>query len=42
MAASVPNSTVLGSASFQKVVDALRGGDGLPFAGILSADTDTS
>ncbi len=42
MAYSVPNSPVLGSVSFQKAVDALLGGDGLPFAGILSADTDTS
>ena len=38
MAAPLPNSPRRGSADFQKIVDAFLGGDGLPFAEILSAE----
>jgi hypothetical protein len=37
MASSIPNSRGGGSGSFQKVADAFLAGEGLPFAGILSA-----
>jgi hypothetical protein len=38
MASGIPHSPHRGSRSFQKVVDAFLGGDGLPFAQILSAE----
>jgi len=38
MASSIPNSPQRGSGSFQKVADAFLAGEGLPFAGILSAE----
>ena len=38
MAAGIPHSPRRGSRSFQKVVDAFLGGEGLPFAEILSAE----
>lgn len=38
MAASIPNSPGRDSRSFQKVVDAFLGGEGLPFAEVLSAE----
>lgn len=38
MAESIPNSPRRDSRSFQKIVDAFLGGEGLPFAEVLSAD----
>lgn len=38
MAASIPNSPRPDSRSFQKIVDGFLGGEGLPFATILSAE----
>lgn len=38
MAVGIPNSSPSSSSSFQKVVDAFLGGEGLPFAELLSAD----
>jgi hypothetical protein len=38
MTTGIPNSRGRGSRNFQKVVDAFLGGDGLPFAEILSAE----
>lgn len=38
MAAGIPNSPRANSGSFQKVVDAFFGGEGLPFAELISAD----
>ena len=38
MAALIPNSPRRGSRSFQKIVDAFLGGEGFPFADILSAE----
>ncbi len=38
MAASIPNSPRRDSRSFQKIVDAFLGGEGLPFAEVLSAE----
>lgn len=38
MAASLPNFPRRGSSSFQKIVDAFLGGEGLPFAAILSSE----
>jgi hypothetical protein len=38
MAASIPNSPRRDSRSFQKIVDGFLGGEGLPFATVLSAE----
>jgi hypothetical protein len=38
MAASIPNFPRRGSLSFQKIVDVFLGGEGLPFAEVLSAE----
>jgi len=38
MAASIPNSPRRDSRSFQKIVDGFLGGEGLPFADVLSAE----
>ena len=38
MAASIPNSPRRDSRSFQRIVDAFLGGEGLPFAEVLSAE----
>jgi hypothetical protein len=38
MAVSIPNSPRRDSRSFQRIVDAFLGGQGLPFAEVLSAE----
>ena len=38
MAGAIPSSPGRDSRSFQKVVDAFLGGEGLPFAEVLSAE----
>ncbi len=38
MAESIPNSPRRDSRSFRQIVDAFLGGEGLPFAEVLSSD----